>query len=355
MFILRLFLFPFAVLYGFIIFIRNYLYKTKIYGSIDYDFPILCVGNLSTGGTGKTPHVEYLIRLFQAKHLLPATLSRGYKRKSTGFVLADENSTADLIGDEPLQYSRKFKNIFVAVAENRILGIADLLATSADIDAVILDDAYQHRAVNAGCNILLTRYDNLFTNDYLLPMGLLREFRSGAKRANAIVISKSPSEITSEERNKIKYSVRRYSSAPVFFSYIKYGNAFSFFNNTEFNNQLETILLTGIADHKLLLKHVEKNGKKVIPVSFSDHHRFEITDLEMMYRAVSKENKTWNDFNLITTEKDAMRLIPFKYWFEEKRINLFVMPIEVEFTNADKTNFDQFILHYVEQAKADQY
>jgi tetraacyldisaccharide 4'-kinase len=355
LFILRFLLFPFSILYGLIILLRNYLYQTKIYGSIDYDFPVICVGNLSTGGTGKTPHVEYLIRLLQTNHFLPATLSRGYKRKSTGFILADANSTADLIGDEPLQYSKKFKNIFVAVAENRILGIADLLATSAHIDAVILDDAYQHRAVNAGCNILLTRYDNLFTKDYLLPMGFLREFRKGAKRAKAIVISKSPIDISVNEKNKIITEIRKYASAPIFFSSIKYGNAFSFFNDATYNNQLETILLTGIADHKLLLQHIEKNEKKVIPVSFSDHHRFEITDLEMMYRAVSKENKTWNDFNLITTEKDAMRLIPFKFWFDEKRINLFVIPIEVEFIEADKINFDHFILNYVEQAKAEQY
>ncbi|MEY2828611.1 MAG: tetraacyldisaccharide 4-kinase [Bacteroidota bacterium] len=351
MFVFRVLLFPFSVLYGLIIFVRNYLYQTKIYGSVSYDFPIICVGNLSTGGTGKTPQVEYLIKLVQKNNYLPATLSRGYKRKSVGFVLADENSTADLIGDEPLQYFKKFKNIFVAVAENRILGIAELLATSPSIDAVILDDAFQHRAVNAGFNVLLTRYDTLFTEDYLLPMGLLREFRSGANRANAIVVSKIPTSITHENKEKIKASIKKYSSAPVFFSFIKYGDVFSFFNNEQINSNLETVLLTGIADHTLLLEQCKLNGKKVIPVSFSDHHRFEITDLEMMHRAVINEGKTWNDFNLITTEKDAMRLMSFKFWFDEKKINLFVMPIEVDFIDDSKTKFDDLILKYMHHAK----
>jgi tetraacyldisaccharide 4'-kinase len=354
MFFFRVLLFPFSFLYGIIIFVRNYLYQTKIYGSIDYDFPIICVGNLSTGGTGKTPQVEYLISLLQKNNYLPATLSRGYKRKSVGFVLADENSTADLIGDEPLQYFKKFKNIFVAVAENRIIGIAELLATSPLIDVVILDDAYQHRAVNAGLNVLISRFDDLFTEDYLLPMGLLREFRSGANRADAIVVSKIPSTITDADKRKIITSIKKYSTAPVFFSYIKYGDAFSFFNNEKLNTNLETVLLTGIADHKLLLEHCKLNDKKVIPVSFSDHHRFEITDLEMMHRAVINEGKTWDDFNLITTEKDAMRLLPFKFWFDEKKINLFVMPIVIDFAENDKSNFDNLILKYIDDAKQQQ-
>jgi tetraacyldisaccharide 4'-kinase len=351
MFVIRVLLFPFSVLYGLIIFVRNYLYQTKIYGSINYDFPIICVGNLSTGGTGKTPQVEYLIKLLQANNYLPATLSRGYKRKSVGFVLADETSTADLIGDEPLQYFKKFKNIFVAVAENRILGIAELLATSHSIDAVILDDAYQHRAVNAGFNVLLTRYDTLFTEDYLLPMGLLREFRSGANRADAIVVTKIPTSFTIENGNRIALAIKKYSDAPIFFSFINYGNPFSFFNNKQINSNLETVLLTGIADHTLLLEQCKLNGKKVIPVSFSDHHRFEITDLEMMHRAVVNEGKTWNDFNLITTEKDAMRLLPFKFWFDEKKINLFVMPIVVDFIDDSKTEFDDLIIKYMHHAK----
>ncbi|MEY4875589.1 MAG: tetraacyldisaccharide 4-kinase [Bacteroidota bacterium] len=354
MFLFRILLFPFSFLYGIIILIRNYLYQTKIYGSVTYDFPVICVGNLNTGGTGKTPQVEYLIRLLQKNNYLPATLSRGYKRKSVGFILADANSTADLIGDEPLQYFKKFKNIFVAVAENRILGIADLLASSPNIDAVILDDAYQHRAVNAGFNILITRFDDLFTNDFLLPMGLLREFRNGAKRANAIVVSKSPINISAQEKQKIISSIRKYSTAPIFFSFIKYAEPFSFFTTADINKNLETVLLTGIADHKLLMKQIELNNKKVIPVSFSDHHRFEITDLEMMHRAILKEGKNWNDYNLITTEKDAMRLLPFKFWFEEKKINLFVMPIEAEFIADDKNNFDQLILQYVYQSSHDE-
>ncbi len=351
MFFLRLLLFPFALLYGCIVALRNFLYDRKIYGSIVYDFPVICIGNLSTGGTGKSPHVEYLIRLLQQNNLNPATLSRGYKRKTTGFLMADKNATAATIGDEPLQFYKKFnEQVPVAVAENRMLGIAELLAHVPETNVILLDDAFQHRAVEAGFNVLITRFDKLFTDDFLMPMGLLREFRNGAKRAQAIVVSKCPDNIPENERSQIVKKIKKYSSAPIFFSTIKYTVIKSFFGNADFDFKKETIFIAGIADHKVPEKYLRTIVQKVSTVSFADHHNFDITDLEMIFRTVEKQNRTWDEFNLITTEKDAMRLMSFRFWFEEKKLNLFILPIEIEFCNYNKTKFDELILNFANSA-----
>ena len=343
----RLLLSPFALLYACVVAFRNFLYRTKIYGSIRYDFPVICVGNLSAGGTGKTPHVEYLIRLLQQNNFQPATLSRGYKRKTAGFIFANAASTADDIGDEPLQYFSKFQNISVAVAENRMMGIADLLAHAPQTDVVLLDDAFQHRAVEAGFNLLITRYDVLFTNDYLMPMGLLREFRSGANRAQAIVVSKCPEIISAEEKNKIVANIHQYCDAPVFFSKIKYGSVFNFFGGTNFDAQKEIVFISGIADHTVPEKYLKTISPKVVTVSFADHHRYDTTDLEMIYRTINNEKRNWNEFNLVTTEKDAMRLKPFQQWFVAKKLSLFVLSIEIEFEKNDQEKLNEMILNFV--------
>ena len=348
MILTRILLFPFALLYGCIVAIRNFLYDKKIYGSISYDFPVICIGNLTAGGTGKSPHVEYLIKLLQRNSLNPATLSRGYKRKTTGFLMADKSATAASIGDEPLQFFTKFnEQVPVAVAENRMLGIAELLANAPDTNVVLLDDAFQHRSVQAGFNILITRFDKLFTEDYLMPDGLLREFRSGAKRAQAIVVSKCPDTISENKRLEIQKKIAHYSAAPVFFSKIKYAEIKSLFGNGKFDSKKETIFISGIADHKVPEKYLQTIVPKVSTVSFADHHNFDITDLEMIFRTVEKQNRKWNEFNLITTEKDAMRLLPFRFWFEEKKLNLHVLPIEIEFLKNNQSSFDSLILDFI--------
>src|SRR6478752_5452103 len=197
--LLRKILFPFAVLYGFITSIRNFLYDNNLLKSYSFDLPIIAVGNLSVGGTGKTPQIEYLIRLLSPKYKV-ATLSRGYKRKSEGFVLADETSNAEILGDEPFQFFQKFKNIQVAVDANRKNGIEQLLSQSEKPEVILLDDAYQHRKVKAGFYILLTTYDDLFCKDFILPMGNLRESRRGAKRADVVIVTKCPSTITKQKQ-----------------------------------------------------------------------------------------------------------------------------------------------------------
>src|SRR6478752_1663867 len=201
--LLRKILFPFAVLYGFITSIRNFLYDNNLLKSYSFDLPIIAVGNLSVGGTGKTPQIEYLIRLLSSKYKV-ATLSRGYKRKSEGFVLADETSNAEILGDEPFQFFQKFKNIQVAVDANRKNGIEQLLSQPEKPEVILLDDAYQHRKVKAGFYIMLTAYGDLYADDFMLPTGNLREYRSGANRANLIVVTKCPPNLSISEQENIK-------------------------------------------------------------------------------------------------------------------------------------------------------
>ena len=207
--LLRKLLFPFAILYGFITFLRNYLYDKGFLKSYSFNIPVIAVGNLSVGGTGKTPQIEYLIRLLSPNYKV-ATLSRGYKRKSEGFVLADANATAEIIGDEPFQYYKKFPTIKVAVAADRKNGIEQLLNQKEKPEIILLDDAFQHRKVKAGFYILLTSYGDLFSDDFILPTGNLRESRSGAKRADVIIVTKCPKDISDAEQERIRQKLMRF-------------------------------------------------------------------------------------------------------------------------------------------------
>ncbi|HNP32738.1 MAG TPA: tetraacyldisaccharide 4'-kinase, partial [Flavobacterium sp.] len=261
--LLRKLLFPFAILYGFITSLRNFLFDKGILKSHSFDIPVIAVGNLNVGGTGKTPQIEYLIRLLSPKYKV-ATLSRGYKRKSKGFVLADANSNAEILGDEPFQYYKKFPNIQIAVDADRKNGIEQLLKQSSKPEVILLDDAFQHRKVRAGFYILLTAYDDLFCDDFMLPTGNLRESRSGAKRANVIIVTKCPSNITEVEQEKIREKLMRFLSRHdmtrrndkvngVFFSYTDYDD--KVYNDTESLavSEVKTaqkILLAGIANPK---------------------------------------------------------------------------------------------------------
>ncbi len=348
---LRFLLFPFALLYGLITIIRNALYDKRIYYSSEYDFPLIGVGNLSMGGTGKTPHVEYLIKLL-APSYLPATLSRGYKRATSGFVLADEQATAASIGDEPFQYHFKFPELAVAVAENRVFGVAELLSAKPETQVLILDDVFQHRALKPGFQLLITDYKQLFTTDYLIPMGRLRELRRGASRADVIVVSKCPSTITLQEQENIRKAIAKYSTATVHFSFIKYLPAYPLFAKEvlELNRSKKIILVAGIAYPKAVLDELMQQGYECIPFSFSDHYNFRLDDLERIKRVVMQHGNSLSAFQLLTTEKDAMRLLPYKDWFLENDIPLWVQPIAVEFKDS---KFDEQIFEYVKRASED--
>ena len=274
------------------------LYDAGIKASKSYDFPVICVGNLSTGGTGKTPMVEYLIRLLKNEKSL-ATLSRGYKRKTQGFVLANANANTDTIGDEPFQFYSKFNDIVVAVDEDRQNGIAQLRNLKAQPEIIILDDAYQHRKVKAGFNILLTSYTNLYYKDMVLPTGNLREPRSGARRADVIVVTKCTKDITETEKGKITSKLKLKSHQNVFFSYVDYSSHVkSKAKELELVSLPKFTLVTGIANAKPLVDFLTNKGLYFDHLEFNDHYNFKASDIEIL------ESKTL----IITTEKDYMRL-----------------------------------------------
>lgn len=331
---LRKLLFPFSVLYGFVTSVRNFLYDKGVFKSYSFDIPIIAVGNLSVGGTGKTPQIEYLIRLLSDKYRI-ATLSRGYKRKSKGFVLADSSSNADILGDEPFQFHQKFPEIQVAVDANRVNGIAQLLSQTNKPDLILLDDAFQHRKVKAGFYIMLTAYADLYCDDLILPAGNLRESRSGVERADIVVVTKCPENLTRAGQNEIRSRLKLNSKQQLFFTYIAY-DSFVYSEDQKISvNEIATVdklLLAGIAKPETFFAYLQAAKKSTLV--FPDHHNFTQQDLETI-----KEKAKGS--LIVTTEKDFVRL---KGKLHKEQ--LFYLPIKSEFVT-DAANFDQIILNYV--------
>ena len=349
---LRFRLFPFAVLFGIVVFLRNKFYDWHFISSSRFDIPIIVVGNISTGGTGKSPHIEYLIRLLRRDFKI-ATLSRGYGRQTDGFILSNVTTSAKDIGDEPKQFKNKFNEIAVAVDANRVNGIKQLLNQIVGLQVVLLDDAFQHRAVTAGLSILLTDYNKMYCDDYLLPVGNLREFSKGAKRADIIIVTKCPVRLSNEERNKLTGKINPNSFQTTYFSFIKYGELIRLYGNKDqeqtdyLSRQYDVLLLTGIANTKPLEEYLKDKVKSIANVKFSDHHQFTANDL---FDVIKKFNTIASEKKIIlTTEKDAMRLIDS--YFKELLIDLplFYLPIEIQFHNDDQTNFNKQIINYVRQ------
>lgn len=317
---LRLLLFPFSILYGAIVFVRNWMFDKGWLKSTSYDFPVICVGNLSVGGTGKSPMIEYLIRLTKDIYKV-ATLSRGYKRKTEGFIVANESTTASDIGDEPLQFYSKFGDeIIVSVEAQRTLGIAALRNLPNPPEVILLDDAFQHRKVTAGFNILLTPYNDLYANDFMLPAGDLREPRLGAKRADVIVVTKCPQEVSREEIQRITKKLRPKSGQQVFFTTIMYAENIQ--NKTESLalsslQEEEFILVTGIANPTPLLEYFNDEGLQYSHLKYPDHHNFSESEIQTIQQKASTKK-------ILTTEKDFMRL-------QGRLDNLYYLPIRVSF------------------------
>jgi tetraacyldisaccharide 4'-kinase len=332
--LLRKILFPFAILYGFITSIRNFLFDKGILKSTLFDIPVIAVGNLSVGGTGKTPQIEYLIRLLSDRYSV-ATLSRGYKRKSEGFVLASETSNAEILGDEPFQFYQKFPNIQVAVDANRTNGIIQLLSQNEKPQVILLDDAYQHRKVKAGFYILLSSYDDLYADDFMLPTGNLRESRSGANRANIIIVTKCPKDLSDEKQAQIRLKLKLTCSQQIYFTFIDYDD-FIYGENEKIGvNEVKAeskLLLAGIAKPTPFFDYLKNESDECL--TFPDHHNFSDTDLE------SIQNKAQNK-RIITTEKDYVRLKD-----SELTSQLYYLPIKSTFINHHQ-NFDATILEYV--------
>lgn len=332
--LLRKILFPFAILYGLITSIRNFLFDKGLFKSYSFDVPIIVVGNLSVGGTGKTPQIEYLVRLLSPKYKV-ATLSRGYKRKSEGFVLADSTSNAENIGDEPFQYYQKFATIHVAVDTDRKNGIEQLLSQTEKPEVILLDDAYQHRKVKAGFYILLTSYGDLFSDDLMLPTGNLRENKKGANRANIIIVTKCPLDLSLNEQNKIKSKLKILSNQQVYFSFIDYDDfIYSKDKSMKVNDirNVDKLLLAGIAKPKPFFAYLQ--NKKDDILVFPDHHHFSDTDI------IEIENKAKNKL-IITTEKDYVRLEN-----QNLKTPLFYLPIRSSFIS-ESDSFNKTILNYV--------
>lgn len=343
---LRLLLLPFNVIYALVVFIRNKFYDWGIFQSTSFSLPIICVGNLAVGGSGKTPTTEYLVRLLSEYKV--AILSRGYGRKTRGFLLANDTATAETIGDEPLQYYRKFKNVTVAVCEDRVTGIQKL---ENEHEIILLDDAYQHRKVKAGFNVLLFEYAKIRKFQMLMPTGNLREPFSGVKRAQAVLITKSPSAITDKIRTEIAHKLNLKVQQDLAFSYIGYQKPKHIYTGeeTEFQANQNVFLLTGIANPMPLSQYLESIAVNVHAFEYPDHHRFTEQEIEALVRAFHQHSG--KDKIIVTTEKDGQRLLDDKLRDLLLNLPVYYLPIVNEINAVDKYRFDQKILDYVASAK----
>jgi tetraacyldisaccharide 4'-kinase len=340
---LRLLLLPFSLLYGLVTMIRNKLYDWKFYPSMKFDVPVICVGNLVVGGSGKTPVTEYLVGLLDNYKI--AILSRGYGRSTKGFILADEKANAELIGDEPMQYYKKFKQVSVAVCEDRVKGIRLL---EQEHDLIILDDAFQHRKVTAGYNILLFDYRKILSPQFLLPAGNLREFFMGYKRAQQILITKVSGKLDEKIKHKIRHRFSP-SHSPCF-SRIKYGTLQPVYDQGPeaekiIDQDTRVLLLTGIANPQPLHSYVKEMTPHIVHFDYPDHYSFTAEDIRKVILAFEKE-KTVKKL-ILTTEKDAQRLSDIR--IKELLLNLpvFYLPIKIDILAEDKATFDQNIIDYV--------
>ena len=342
---IRFLLLPFALLYALIIWVRNRLYDKKLIESVSFNLPIICVGNLSVGGTGKSPMIEYLIRLLKEEYQL-AVLSRGYKRKTTGYVLANENTGALEIGDEPMQFYSKFPEVAVAVGEKRVEAVPQLLQDRPKTEVILLDDAFQHRSILPGFSILLTDVNNLYTKDFYLPTGDLRDEVRSSRRADIIVATKCKHTFNEEHRAKVTKDLKPLPNQHLFFSTIEYGVPHHILNSSQtyhLHKNLEVLLVTGIANIEPLKRYILDSTYTYERISFSDHHIFTIDDLNEIknkFAAINSEHKI-----IITTEKDAVRLIKFSAELQD--LPLFVLPIQHKILFEEEEKFRTAVVSFI--------
>jgi len=347
---LKLLLFPFAFLYGLVVLLRNWLYDSGILTSKEFNNSVIVIGNLSAGGTGKSPMTEYLVRLLKDKFPI-ATLSRGYKRHTSGFMIAEKDSTSIQIGDEPLQFKKKFPETIISVDENRRDGIQRLLTQFPELKVVLLDDAFQHRKVKPGLSILLSDYGKMFYDDYLLPVGTLREWRSGKKRADIIVVTKCPDNLTPVEKRIILKKISPDPYQQVLFSHIKYGDPVAVFPSSpplllqEKEKELTVILLTGISNPRPLEDFLLNKKIKIISLTYPDHHEYTLVEATKLLEKFQDDNSSRKI--IITTEKDAMRLDKPGLIEVLHNLPMYYIPIETTFDTKEKEAFDQLITDYV--------
>lgn len=344
--ILRYVSLPLALLYGLVIFLRNKFYDWNIFSSMKFSLPVISVGNLTVGGTGKSPHIEYLIEFLFSRYQV-ATLSRGYRRRSRGFRLAHSGTTALEIGDEPFQFKSKYPTVEVCVAEERMLAIPQLLQQRPYVKVILLDDAFQHRTVRPGLSILLTDVHRLYTKDYIMPFGLLRESRSAAQRADVIIVTKCEDHFTAAEAEKIKEEINPGKHQQVFFTCIQYLSLYPMHLEWMAQDAEEVLLVTGIANPKPLQTKLESQFKKIYSLQFADHHYFTSEDMEEIKQAfdhISNPKKL-----LVTTEKDASRFFLQQEYIRTHQLPIYVQRIGVKFLFDGEHDFHQRVNGFVEQ------
>lgn len=338
--VLRFLLFPFSMVYQLITRLRNQLYDKGLKPSAEFDLPVINVGNLTVGGTGKSPMVEYLVKLLVASKKI-ATLSRGYGRQTKGFRIGDVNDNASTLGDEPFQFYRKFHNeITVAVGEERVLAISMILHEKPETEVIILDDAFQHRRVKPSLNILLCDYHRPFYKDYVLPAGRLRESRSGANRADIIVVTKCPAEITEEAKSKIRTAIQSIAAKPVFFTSVFYEKPISFHGHLLTGS--DCIVVTGIANPEPFIQYLKLNYRIRQHLAFGDHHTYTHKDIER----IGKMAEEYPGAAIFTTEKDMVKLKDPVFFSMTKNLPVYYIPIAVQFL-IDGSSFDEMILNHV--------
>jgi len=340
----RIVLFPLSLVYGLAVWLRNSLFDKKILRSSSFNLPVICVGNLAVGGTGKSPMVEFLVSNLH-KNIKVAVLSRGYKRKTRGYALAHDKTTALEIGDEPMQFHIKFPDISVAVGEERIVAIPQLLHDKPDTEVILLDDAFQHRHVRAGLNIILTDYNNLFTRDWFLPTGDLRDEKRSYRRADLLVITKCPDHLSLEEKEDLKQEVSPLEHQHLFFSTIHYGLPYHIIGRNEItiNESMEVLLVSGIANPAPLKSYLQEVSATYFEILYGDHHIFTIDDwreIVKRFNNIQASNKI-----ILTTEKDAVRLIKFAQ--ELKDLPVYVIPIAIQFLFNEEKQFNDMIMNYI--------
>jgi len=345
----RILLSPFSLIFSSVISLRNLFYEAGLLKATSFSIPVINVGNLSIGGTGKTPHIEYLIRLL-SPYIRVATLSRGYKRKSKGFRLISPHDTVFDSGDEPLQYKRKFPRIPVAVSESRNIGIPLVVKHNPDVQLILLDDAFQHRSVVPGLNILLTEHDNLFVDDWLLPSGRLREPRSSYVRADIIIVTKCPDALDPSEREAITARIKPYPFQKLLFSKYNYRNPYFLLDNSitlQLERDTPVHLVAGIANVDYLLTYLDENCSVSGVTKYEDHHYFSQPEIEHLTKIHQQASA---DMIFLTTEKDATRLLVHRPYITEKKLPVFVLPVDVAFHDEDGKAFDdavkQFLLNF---------
>ena len=339
---MRYLLFPLTIIYGSITTIRNFLFDYEIFKAKTYNIPIICIGNLSVGGTGKTPHTQYIINLLKDKYKV-AILSRGYGRKTSNLQIVESTSTAAEIGDEPLQLKQNNPDCIVVVEKNRNRGLQQILKDFPETGVILLDDGYQHRWIKAGFNILITPYSTPYYKDSLMPVGNLRENKKGAERANAIVFSKTPSNSNPTEKKGMVKKLNLFAHQKAYFSHINYGTCKCISTNKEFipDEQQSITLVSGIANPNPLVDYLQAAGHKVKHLKFADHHNYTNNDIANILKKYNQDSSTKK--LILTTEKDATKLRVFEGEFGTA--NLYYLPISIEFEGKEK--FEKQILNYV--------